>query len=63
MTGLLLAQLMASALGDLLFGVGGSHPVALSATLCLFTLMVAVAVVVPLRRLLGMEPTTALRYE
>jgi ABC-type antimicrobial peptide transport system permease subunit len=46
-----------------LFGVTGVHPIALSATLGLFVLMVVVAMLIPLRRVLRMQPTSALRHE
>lgn len=61
--GLFVAQFMAAALGDLLFGVGGGNPVALAVTFMAFSMMTAVAIAVPLRRALRLEPMLALRYE
>lgn len=63
LAGLLLAQGMAFALGDLLFGIGGANPIALTIALAAFVLMISLAVVVPMRKALRLQPMAALRYE
>lgn len=61
--GLALGQVAAVALGELLFGIAGSDPVALSVVLAVFIAMAAAAAALPVRRTLRLHPMEALRHD
>lgn len=61
--GLAVGQLAAVALGELLFGIGGSDPVALAVVLAVFMAMAAAAAAMPVRRTLRLHPMEALRHD
>ena len=61
--GVLLAQLLALALGDLLFGVRGHDPAALAIVVLACVAMLVSAAAIPVRRALTLQPGEALRHD
>ncbi len=61
--GIALAELVVAGMRDLLFGISGANPFALGGALFVFAAIAALAVTVPLRRVLSLKPIEALRYE
>lgn len=61
--GLVLALVLARALGSVLVGVGSRDPLTLAARFITLALTALVAMLVPARRAAGVDPLMSLRHE